>query len=109
MVLKDKEKPRNYSILKDTKDVTTKFNSQSGSGFYSRKKKCSKNNLGQLHNLNMDIKLANVCMLVAQSCSILCDPIDYSSPGFSVHGSLQARILEWVAILFSRGSSRPKD
>ena len=35
--------------------------------------------------------------------------MDYSLPGFSVHGLLQARILEWVAIPFSRGSSRPRD
>ena len=39
----------------------------------------------------------------------LCDPVDCSSPGSSVHGSLQARILEWVAIFFSRGSSWPWD
>ena len=39
----------------------------------------------------------------------LCDPMDCSPPGSSVHGILQARILEWVAILFSRESSRPKD
>ena len=38
-----------------------------------------------------------------------CDPIDYSLPGPSVHGILQARILEWVAIPFSRGSSWPRD
>ena len=38
-----------------------------------------------------------------------CDPMDCSPPGSSVHGILQARILEWVAILFSRGSSRPID
>ena len=44
---------------------------------------------------------------VAQSCPTLCDPVDCSLPGFSVHGILQARILEWVAISFSRGSSRP--
>ena len=44
-----------------------------------------------------------------QSCSTLCDPMDRSPPGSSVHGILQARVLEWVAILFSRGSSRPKD
>ena len=48
-------------------------------------------------------------MLVAQSCLTLCDSIDCSSPGFSVHGILQARILEWVAILFSRGSSQPRE
>ena len=46
---------------------------------------------------------------VAQSCPTLCDSVDYSSPGSSVHGILQARILEWVAISFSRGSSRPRD
>ena len=42
---------------------------------------------------------------VAQSCPIFCDPMDSSPPGSSVHGILQARILEWVAIPFSRGSS----
>ena len=39
----------------------------------------------------------------------LCDPMDYSPPGSSVHGVLQARTLEWVAISFSRGSSLPRD
>ena len=38
-----------------------------------------------------------------------CDPLDCSPPGFSVHGILQARTLEWVAIPFSRGSSQPMD
>ena len=46
---------------------------------------------------------------VAQSCLTLCDPTDCSPPGSPVHGVLQARILEWVAIPFSRGSSRPRD
>ena len=40
-------------------------------------------------------------MLIAWSCLILCDLMDYSTPGSSVHGILQARILEWVAISFS--------
>ena len=48
-------------------------------------------------------------MLAARSCLTLCYPMDYSQPGFSDHGILQARILEWVAILFSRGSSQPRD
>ena len=39
----------------------------------------------------------------------LCDPMDYSPPGSSIHGVLQARILEWAAISFSRGSSWPRD
>ena len=46
-------------------------------------------------------------MLVSQSCPTFCDPMDYSPPGFSVHGIFQARILEWVAFPFSRGSSNP--
>ena len=44
-----------------------------------------------------------------QSCPTLCDFMDCSPPGFSVHGILQARMLEWVAISFSRGSSYPRD
>ena len=44
-----------------------------------------------------------------QSCLILCNPMDCSPPGSSVHAILQARIPEWVAIHFSRGSSRPRD
>ena len=46
---------------------------------------------------------------VAQSSPTLCDPVDCSLPGFSVHGILQARTLEWVTISFSRGSSWPWD
>ena len=46
---------------------------------------------------------------VTQSCLTLCDPMDCSQPGSSIHGILQARILVWVAISFSRGSSRPRD
>ena len=43
------------------------------------------------------------CCLVSQLCLTLCNPIDYSLPGSSVHGTSQAGILEWVAISFSRG------
>ena len=46
-----------------------------------------------------------VCVLVAQSCVTLCDPMGCSPTGSSVHGILQVRIVEWVAIPFSRGSS----
>ena len=46
---------------------------------------------------------------VAQLCLTLCDPMDCSLPGSSVHGIFQARVLEWVAISFSRGSSPPRD
>ena len=48
-------------------------------------------------------------VIVVQSCLTLCNPMDYSLPGSSVYGILQARLLEWVAISFSRGSSRPRD
>ena len=48
-------------------------------------------------------------MLVAQLCPILCNSMDYSPLGSSVHGILQARILEWVTISFSRGSSQLRD
>ena len=50
-----------------------------------------------------------ILVKVTQSCPTLCDPMDCSPPGSSVHGILQARILEWVAIPFSRGSSQPRD
>ena len=47
------------------------------------------------------------CCLIAKLCLTLCDLMDCSSPGFSVYGILQARILEWVAILYCRGSFQP--
>ena len=50
-----------------------------------------------------------VCVLAAQSCLTLCKTMDCSPPGSSTHGILQARILEWVAIPFSRASSWPRD
>ena len=46
---------------------------------------------------------------VCQSCPTLCNPMDCSLPGSSIHGIFQASALEWVAISFSRGSSRPRD
>ena len=50
-----------------------------------------------------------VCVLVAQSCLSLCNHVDYNLPSSSVHGIFQVRILEWVAISFSRECSQPKD
>ena len=46
---------------------------------------------------------------VTQSCPTLCNPLDSSLPGSTVHGIFQARILEWAAISFSRGSSQTRD
>ena len=51
--------------------------------------------------MNLD---AVVCCSVAKSCPTPCDLMDYSLPGFSVHGILQARLLEWVAYTFSSRS-----
>ena len=50
-----------------------------------------------------------LCSVHSLSHVQLCDPLDCSLPGSSVHGILQARILEWVAISYSRGSSQPRD
>ena len=52
---------------------------------------------------------SSYCAKSLQSCLTLCDPMNGSPPGSSVHGILQARILEWVAMLSSRGSSQPRD
>ena len=52
----------------------------------------------------------DICkVLLIQLCSTLCEAMDCSFPDSSVHEVLQARILEWVAISFSRKSSRPKN
>ena len=53
--------------------------------------------------------VACVHVKLLQSCLTLYDPMDHSLPGSSVHGILQARILAWVAMPSSRGSSRPRD
>ena len=58
---------------------------------------------------NVQLVLYIYFLLVAQWCQVLCDPIGCSPPGFPVCGTLQARILKWVAIPFSRGSSQPRD
>ena len=61
-------------------------------------------------------KELHICMFIHWKVKVkslsrvwLCDPVDCSPPGSSIHGILQARILEWVAISFSRGSSPPRD
>ena len=58
---------------------------------------------------NLCLRTLKVKVLVSWSCVTFCDPMDCSLLGSSVHGILQARILEWVAIPFSRGSSRHRD
>ena len=63
-----------------------------------------------VHFQMLDTKTSTICnserklkVLVAQSCPTLWDPMDCSLPGSSVHGIFQARVLQWVAISFSRG------
>ena len=58
------------------------------------------------HCNSMWLKEATL-LLVTKSCLTLCDSVDCSPPGFSVHGISQARILEWLAISFSRESPEP--
>ena len=58
------------------------------------------------HTLKGEVE---VKVLVAQSCLTICNPMACILPGSSVHGILQARILEWVAIPFSKGSSQPSN
>ena len=60
---------------------------------------------GARHSSWLDLIFVCTCAKSLQSCLTLFDPRDYSLPGSSVHGILQTRILEWVAISFSRGSS----
>ena len=59
--------------------------------------------------LNQPRLCVRMCVFVAQLCLTLCDPMDCSLPGSSVHRISQTRLLEWVAIAFSRGSSQPRD
>ena len=62
-----------------------------------------------MHTRTQSIDKEDVLVLATQSCPTLCNHMDCSPPGSSVHGIFQARILEWVAISFSRGLSWPRD
>ena len=66
-------------------------------------------NIPLLNWLVVSLSWRKVKVLVTQSYPTLWDPMDCNPPGSSVHGILQARILEWVAFPFSRGSSQPRD
>ena len=59
--------------------------------------------------ISMPILAPCILSEVAQSCLTLCDPMDCSLPCSSVHGIFQVRVLGWVVISFSRGSSQPRD
>ena len=64
--------------------------------------KCKVNGQGTIYHINTKQKKASVKVLVAQLCPTLCDPMDCSPPGSSVHGILHARILGWVAFLLCK-------
>ena len=66
---------------------------------------CQKHLLFSVLEPQLKLLLKDRPVLVAQLCPTLCNPMDYGLTGSSVHAILQARILEWVAIPFSRGSS----
>ena len=59
--------------------------------------------------LDWECMCCGLCAKLLQSCPTLCSPMDCSPPGSSVHAILQASILEWVVMPFSRGSSQPRD
>ena len=62
------------------------------------------------HSASVSYKYKYVCVRsIVRSCPTVCNPMDCSPPGSSVHGISQARILEWVAVSLSRGSSRVRD
>ena len=68
------------------------------------------NSLATFHRFALYSHCSALCCAKSlQSCSTLCDSMGCSPPGFSVHGILQARMLEWVPLPSSRGSSRPRD
>ena len=61
------------------------------------------------HQLDYNVSWCGICMHAHSVFLTLCNPMDYSLPGSSVHGIFQSRILEWVAILYSRGSFQSRD
>ena len=72
--------------------------------FYLVSVPCNAGNYFDTH-----LYIRKVKVLVIQSCPTLCDPMDCSLPGSSVHGFLQAKIPEWVTMPFFRGSFQPRD
>ena len=65
--------------------------------------------LQRYHSCSLHPPVPNTCVWVAQSCPTLCNAMDWGPPSSSVHGILHIRILEWVVIPFSRGSSQPRN
>ena len=106
-----KPKHNNLNINIHTTTATTENHSVGSDSLQPHRLYSPWNSLGQntgvgsLSLLQGIFKLVCVCVQLLQSCLTLCDPMGCSPPGSSVHGILQARILEWVAMPFSMGSS----
>ena len=102
--------PLQYSCLENFMDrgslQATVVKSQTWPSYWAHTQSHLRKNFSFLKNSSI---CAPVKVLVAQSCPTPCNPIDCSPPGSSVHGILQARILEWVVIPFSRGSFQSRD
>ena len=108
-------------ILHITKKLTSKLSEATGYRIYTQKSVaclCINNELSERESKKIitfktgskRVNYSGVNLSeVAQSCLTLCDPVDCSPPGSSVHGILQARILEWVVMLFFRWSSWPRN
>ena len=94
-------------LLLFSREIVFKIDSWHSARDHVHEKKLSVTN-----NPKVEIDICLImCMrvLVTQSCLILCNPMNYYPPGSLVHGNVQARILEWVAIPFFRGSPQPRD
>ena len=106
-----------HSRQNKIKEKLSSFGLKSGKGKIPKAlRKCSRGNPSfsseegkLLNSMDSCFKIDMKWSEVAQSCLTLCNPMDCSLPGFSVYGIFQARVLEWVAISFSRGSSWPRD
>ena len=114
--------PHECALIKDTPEFLSLFyymrKQQKDHCLWTRKKASTRHGnflwlfwLPSLQNCKFLLLIVrpvyDILCVCAQSCLILCNPMDCSLPGSSVHGILQARILEWVAISYSTGSSNP--
>ena len=101
---------RKKQVTTDGKDVPTQTQQEQNTSFQINVTASTYN--ARFHSFQQGTSLLSfkhLCVLAAQLCQTLCDPMGCSPPGPSVRGILPARILEWVAIPFSRGSFLPRD
>ena len=99
-VKSESEISQSCPTLRDSKDCSLPGSSIHGS-FQARVLEWGATAFSELAHKEVLIPKSHQFSSVTQSCPTLCDPMDCSPPGSSVHGSFQARVLEWVAIAFS--------